>query len=389
MADSDHLKRLRQGVYAWNIWRVTKPSVWPNLRGADLSEANLRGVNLSGANLSGANLSGTDLFDADLSVADFSGANLHGANLSGISGTDLRSATLSRANLSQAKLCKAELFEADLREADLRGADLSKAILVRARLFGAKLCGAILSDTDLRSADLREADLSGVTLTAADLSGATLSRATLSRANLTNCRVYSVSAWDLNLEGAKQNSLIITPEDQVEITVDDIEVAQFIYLLRHNEKIRRVIDTITTKAVLILGRFTPERKQVLDALRDELRKQDLLPIIFDFSIPERRDVTETIKVLAGLARFVIADITDATEVRVELHNIIRDFTSLPIQPILLRGQPEFVSMLHLKNFPWLLPTFEYDNQEHLLANLRKGVVSPAEAKALELRGEPG
>ena len=40
----------------------------------------------------------------------------------------------------------------------------------------------------------------------------------------------------------------------------------------HNQKIRDVIDTITSKAVLILGRFTPERKAVLDALREELRR---------------------------------------------------------------------------------------------------------------------
>ena len=34
-------------------------------------------------------------------------------------------------------------------------------------------------------------------------------------------------------------------------TVDNIEVAQFIYLLLHNQKIRDVIDTITSKTVLI------------------------------------------------------------------------------------------------------------------------------------------
>ena len=33
------------------------------------------------------------------------------------------------------------------------------------------------------------------------------------------------------------------------------------------------IDTITSKVVLILGRFTEERKKVLDALGDELRKR--------------------------------------------------------------------------------------------------------------------
>jgi hypothetical protein len=35
-----------------------------------------------------------------------------------------------------------------------------------------------------------------------------------------------------------------------------------------------VIDAITSKLVLILGRFTPERKTILDAIRDELRKRD-------------------------------------------------------------------------------------------------------------------
>jgi hypothetical protein len=98
-------------------------------------------------------------------------------------------------------------------------------------------------------------------------------------------------------------------------------------------------------------------------------------------------VTETIKVLAGLARFVIADITDATEVRVELHNIVRDFPSLAVQPLVQRGQPVFVSMSHLAKFPWVLPTAEYDSQEDLLANLEKSVVSPAEAKVQELRDQ--
>ena len=77
--------------------------------------------------------------------------------------------------------------------------------------------------------------------------------------------------------------MIITPRYEPEITVDNIEVAQFVYLLLHNEKIRDVIDTVTSKAVLILGRFTAERKAVLDALREELRKRDYLPILFDFA----------------------------------------------------------------------------------------------------------
>ena len=206
-------------------------------------------------------------------------------------------------------------------------------------------------------------------------------------ADLTGCRVYGASAWGLVLsEKTKQHNLIITDEGEPEITVDNIEVAQFIYLLIANEKIRNVIETITSKVVLILGRFSKTRKVILDAMRNNLRTRDLLPVIFDFSVPASRDVTETVMVIAGLARFVIADITDATEVRVELHNVVRDFTSLPVQPILLRGQPAFVSLSHLSKFPWLLPSFEYDTEEHLLANLDESVIGPAEAKVRQLRG---
>jgi hypothetical protein len=207
----------------------------------------------------------------------------------------------------------------------------------------------------------------------------------LTGADLTGCRIYGVSAWNMKLEGAKQQNLVITPKDEPEITVDNIEVAQFIYLLLHNENIRDVIDTVTSKAVLILGCFTADRKAVLDALRDELRNRNLLPILFDFAIPASRNVTETIKTLAGLARFVIADVTDATEVRVELHNIVRDFTALPIQPVLLRGQREFVSLPYLMSFPCVLPIFEYDDLEHLSASLDKSIIAPAEAKMKALQ----
>lgn len=49
----------------------------------------------------------------------------------------------------------------------------------------------------------------------------------------------------------------------------------------NKKEIREVIDTIGQKGVLILGRFTPERKAVLDALREKLRSLNFLPIVFD------------------------------------------------------------------------------------------------------------
>jgi Pentapeptide repeats (8 copies) len=152
---------------------------------------------------------------------------------------------------------------------------------------------------DLPEANLPGADLTGAILTAASLTRANFTRANLSGAilvktgcadaDLTGCKIFGISAWKLKLERTKQESLVITDHDESEITADNIEVAQFVYLLLHNEKIRDVIDTVTSKTVLILGRFTPERKAVLDALREELRRRDYLPILFDFDKPASRD----------------------------------------------------------------------------------------------------
>jgi len=102
-----------------------------------------------------------------------------------------------------------------------------------------------------------------------------------------------------------------------QIQVDNLEVAQFMYLLLSREKLRGVITTIGEKAVLILGRFT-ERKELLDCMADKLWSLGYLPMIFDFDRPTDRDLTETVRILAGLSRFVIADITNPRSVPLEL-----------------------------------------------------------------------
>ena len=230
----------------------------------------------------------------------------------------------------------------------------------------------------VKNADTRpnlvEANLGG-----ADLSRAQLVDTDLTDADLTGCRVYGVSAWNLKLDRAKQQSLVITSEDEPEITVDNIEVA-------HNQKIRDVIDTITSKAVLILGRFTDERKAVLDALREELRKRDYLPILFDFEKPRSRDTDEAITLLARMARFVIADISDAKAVLQELRAIVPDLPSVPVQPIILAIQEEPGMFDFYRNRPSFLTVHRYADQEQLLAELGDKVIRPAELKVLELRG---
>ena len=412
MANDEHVALLKQGVAAWNAWRDENPDIDPdlfeadlngaNLRGANLSRANLRGANLRGANLSGtthmewdlkagnlsrAGLSETDLMEADFSGADLSGANLGGADLrftnlsrAGLIETNLMEADVCGVDLSGADLTRANLWEADFKGAKLIGADLTEAILYKADLSGADLSGgADLGGANLTDASLTGANLSRANISTADLTAATLVDADLTGADLSGCRIYGVSAWGLKLEGAKQQSLVVTREGEPEITVDNIEVAQFIYLMLHNQKLRDVIDTITSKAVLILGCFTDERKAVLDALRQELRKHDYVPILFDFAIPATRDITETVSLLARMARFIIADLTNPSSIPKELEAIVPGL-AVPVQPLLEGSSRAYAMFKDYWKYDWVLPVYRYEGLEPLLATLAEKIIAPAEGK---------
>jgi len=346
MSNSEHLAKLLEGVKAWNEWRKVNTEVRPDLNGADLKRANLREANLSGAYLREADLRGANLTDADLSGAKLIDANLLGDNLSG---TNLRGANLGGANLYATKLS---------------GANLSGANLSMANLSKANLCMADLGKARLTYATLVETNLEG--------------------ANLTACKVYGISVWNAKLDGAKQSSLLITSGSEPAIQVDSLEVAQFIYLLLSNAKIRHVIDTIGKKAVLILGRFTPERKAVLDSIRDALRYLGFVPVLFDFEKPSKRDIHETIVTLAGLSRFIIADISDPKSVPQELGSIVPTLPSVPVQPLLQSGYEPWGMYDHIRRYAWVLPLFEYESQKTLLQDLELRVIAPAEEKAKEL-----
>jgi hypothetical protein len=300
-------------------------------------------------------LIGVNLIGADLRGANLSGANLWLANLSG-------------ANLSRADLYGAKLFRANLSKADLRETDLLKANLSGAKLFRA----------DLSRADLREANLRGANLREANLTNSNLIQANINNVKISKSNVFGINVWSLKGEFKEQKDLIITPPKESAITVDNIEIAQFIYLILNNKKIRDVINTLTSKTVLILGRFAlPERKAILDALRDKLREYDLLPIVFDFDRPVDKDFTETIKTLASISYFVIADVTNPKSSPLELQATVPDY-QIPFVPIIQEGELPFAMMVDLqKKYNWVLDTISYDSLDTLIEILKPHIIDPA------------
>jgi Pentapeptide repeats (8 copies) len=238
-----------------------------------------------------------------------------------------------------------------------------------------------LSGQDLRGIDFRGVGLFKANLSACDLQRAILRQSimiktNLQGANLTEASIYGAAVWDVSLQGAIQRDLVITEPRQAIITTDNLEIAQFLHLILTNEKIRNVIDSITTKVVLILGRFTEDRKPVLDHIKHLTRARDLLPILFDFDGPRHRNTTETVGLLARLARFVIADLTTPASVPHELQSFVNDL-DVPVAPIIERGQQPYSMFQDLQRYPWMLDTFEYGTLEEITTEVFPSIVSLA------------
>ncbi len=124
---------------------------------------------------------------------------------------------------------------------------------------------------------------------------------------------------------------------------------------------------------------------MLETLRTALRDRGYLPILFDWEKPSSRDITETVATLAHMAKFVIADITDAKSIPQELIAIVPNLPSVPVQPLLLASQREYGMFEHFKRYAWVLPVAMYESQDKLLRSLEQKVIIPAEAKLNEIR----
>lgn len=380
MANPDHIELLKQGTKVWNAWRRKHRGLRPDLSGDHVSDLEhqigmLAAIVVNEAVPGRAPPDEGELSGLDLSSADLHGCDLHAINLSR---SNLMLANLRGSDLRDANLAGAIMTSANLSECNLRGATLNGAILRFATLKGAQFDGAML-----RLCNFDGVDATGASLRDTDLSFTSLNEARLTRADLSGAFVYGSSAWNVDLTRAKQRNLRITRTNEGTITVDDLKIAQFIHTVLNNENVRNVIDTLTTKLVLILGRFSTERKIVLDEAKAWLHAHDYVPVIFDFDRPASRDFTETVVTLAHMARFIIADLTDPASIAKELEAIVPRL-AVPVQPIIEKHAKVYSMFSDYWKFDWVLEVWHYADLADLRAGLLAHVVRPAERKAREL-----
>ena len=331
MAIAEHVEIFKKGSQVWNAWRDENPNLSPDLSDIDFEKDVHTYTEMydmpefTGYNLSQMNLNRITARNSYFTSCFFAGSSLH---FSDICFSFFQNCSFEEAGLAVSKIGSTEFLDCDFTNADL------------------SYCSA------------EETNFSGSKFISSKLSNMSLVKTYFTDTIIDGARVYGISAWDLILDGSKQSNILIE-EEGTSITVPTIEMAQFISLLVNNSKIRDIIDTITSKVVLILGRFAEERKSVLDTIKLELQERGYLPVLFDFEGPSNRDVTETIITLASLAKFVVADLSSPKSIPQELTQIIPNFPSLPVQPVIEKSQREYGMFEHFKKYPWVLEQIEY------------------------------
>lgn len=358
MAEEQHLEILDRGVEEWNRWRKQNPEIRP-----DLSSSNL--IN---RDLSRADLTGTDLSRADLSKAQLSHASLHGANLESSTFilADLLGAILNESNLTAASLFGAFLFGTRLKGANLCESNLMGTSLMGADLSAANLTGAHLMGANLHDANLSRADLSNANLTAASLVGARIDDAIFS-----NCLVYGLSAFNLQGTPGLQSNLVITAQGESPIAVDDLEAAQFIYLLISGRKVPQILETVKSRLVLVLGTFRSERDSLLRSIQESLQQRELTSIVADIKPPLKRDLMDKVQILSRFLRFVIADLTESKPVL----QLLSSLPSVPVQQLVQRNWLQDSAPDSVKEVSSVHEMLTYQSAEDLAEQLQQKLAS--------------
>jgi hypothetical protein len=110
-------------------------------------------------------------------------------------------------------------------------------------------------------------------------------------------------------------------------------------------------------------------------------------MIFDFEKPTQRDLEETVKILAGLSRFVIVDITNPSSSPLEIHVTVPDYM-IPFVPIIACDEKPFSMFEGIQaKYDWVCDTVEYPSATALLRELETQIIAPALAMEAKNRRE--
>jgi len=198
---------------------------------------------------------------------------------------------------------------------------------------------------------------------------------------IVDCDIFGANIWSIISENTTQKDLKIPfgqktiNRDKEQITIDDIELANIVYLLAVNSNFTKFINQSKSNFVLILGRFG-ENLERLRKIKEKLRKENFSPIVFDFESPDTLDLIEMIILLSLLSKFIIVDLSEPKSVPAELQAILSTLM-IPVVPILNRNSTVYGTYSFTNRYSWVLPVLIFDNIEEVLKVFKKAIIDPA------------
>lgn len=199
----EYIELLSRGAKAWNEWRINYPFKAPCLREVNFVNA----------------FSGSGFYN----LPEFYGVNFSDVDFNCSS---FRNSTFCDCTFDGAKITFSDLVDAYFQSCTFKNVNMRVC-----KIGSAHFIDCIFEDSDLSYCSAENTSFHGSSFKNTALENISFVKSDFSNTVLDGCRVYGISSWNLNLDNSEQRNLVITKKNEPEITVDNIELAQFLYLM--------------------------------------------------------------------------------------------------------------------------------------------------------------
>jgi uncharacterized protein YjbI with pentapeptide repeats len=391
---------------------MTPPDVhggsWVNadLRGKDFMDGRFSSCDFRGADLESACLDRSTFMDCDFRGAMLDSGRAPGATFTRVrfDGARFHHVDFGGCRFEGGTIEEAEMYHAIFRDAVLDGVSMKSTRVSFSQFEGIKinskanlngivfektpLVGARLEVVDLAESSFRSVDLRNTLWREVNLDLSSFYDVDCDGAELENCHVFGMRICCVRGTPSRQRRITCSALGQPPLLIEDFKLAPFIHELDRDEATGRLIETLATKLVLLLGRFKAGPKELLDRLFAAFRRRGYIPAIIDFKCAGSHSWDEVMLSVAMCAHFVVVDMTDAHAAFAEVPYILAS-RAVPIKPLIAIGAAEPSQFGGLRRrFAHLLPLFTYDSPESLIDNIDAAVIAPCEAELERLRQQP-
>lgn len=296
MANLEHLEIFNRGPKIWNEWRKANPQIEPDLSESFIyphfarkeKDKQLRKGDITSSDPKNPfNFFRTNFYKSSFESAIFPGADMR----------------------------ECYLYESDFSAAGFPGADFSGSMIRKAYCRG----------TDFSNAKFVDCVLNNSTFIGVNFSGALIE----------GCNVYGVSAWEIFMDDKTIQKELFLHRDNFSrknlaqtgdnpSLVDDIALAQFLYFISQENGFGKSLKQLNKRTVLLLGKFKEGGLELLKSVGEMLRQRNYIPMIFDFDPSEHTNLIENVTTMAGLSRFVLANL-EGNSVPAELAKVTSNY----------------------------------------------------------------